>query len=95
MKRTVLLEHSEEKASVRNFKHLICAVFLSLVGFVVLVFVLENQQLSSLTFLGWTLAELPVSVFVLISFFSGWLVGLLIRFWLSCLTKGKATVTKI
>lgn len=43
-----------------------------------LVFVLENQSPSSLAFLGFTTAELPVAVFLVIFFVAGGLLGLVL-----------------
>ena len=65
---------------MKTFKRLIFVISLSLLGFAVLAFVLENQQLSSLIFLGWVLPGLPVSVLIVVSFFSGCFLGSLFRF---------------
>jgi len=43
-----------------------------------LVFVLENQMPSTLAFLGFQSAELPVAVFLVIFFVAGGLLGLLL-----------------
>jgi uncharacterized integral membrane protein len=45
------------------------------VALVVLVFVLENQQGTSLSFLGSSTGQMPVSVFVVIALFIGMLIG--------------------
>jgi len=60
---------------VRNFKRLILVVFLLLLALAVLIFVLENQQLVSLVFLGVALPDLPVSVFMLLALLLGLAVG--------------------
>ncbi|MBC3236659.1 lipopolysaccharide assembly protein LapA domain-containing protein [Pseudomonas lurida] len=58
-----------------RFKRVLLAVFVLLLALVVLAFVLENQQAASLSFLGWTTAELPVSVFVTLGLIVGLAVG--------------------
>ncbi|MCS4249294.1 hypothetical protein [Pseudomonas sp. BIGb0164] len=52
---------------------LVAAVFFA--ALFVLVFVLENQQSASLTFLGWSTAQLPISVFVALALILGMLAG--------------------
>jgi len=58
-----------------RFKRVLLAVFVLLSALVVLAFVLENQQAASLSFLGWTTAEFPVSVFVTLALIAGLAVG--------------------
>lgn len=53
------------------------AVALAL-ALVTLVFVLENQMPSTLAFLGFRSAELPVAVFLVMFFVAGGLLGLLL-----------------
>ncbi len=53
------------------------AVALAL-ALVTLVFVLENQMPSTLAFLGFQSAELPVAVFLVMFFVAGGLLGLLL-----------------
>lgn len=58
-----------------RFKRVLLAVFVLLLALVVVAFVLENQQAASLSFLGWTTAEYPVSVFVTLALIAGLAVG--------------------
>ncbi|MCF5725717.1 lipopolysaccharide assembly protein LapA domain-containing protein [Pseudomonas syringae] len=59
----------------------VIAVFTALVVVLVVVgFVLENQQNVSLSFLGWSTAQIPVSVFVVIAVIGGMIVGPLLGF---------------
>ncbi|QBF27930.1 DUF1049 domain-containing protein [Pseudomonas tructae] len=60
---------------MRNFKRLFLVVFLLLLMAVVMVFVLENQLAAQLQFLGWTLPQLPVSVYLLLALCVGLVVG--------------------
>lgn len=53
------------------------AVALAL-ALVTLIFVLENQMPSTLAFLGFRSAELPVAVFLVMFFVAGGLLGLLL-----------------
>ena len=62
-----------------RFKRVLLAVFVFFSALVVLVFVLENQKTASLSFLGWTTAELPVSVFVALSLTVGLVIGPALR----------------
>lgn len=43
-----------------------------------LVFVLENQQVIAMTFLGWRTAEWPVAVFIALALIIGMLIGPLV-----------------
>ncbi|MNE06679.1 hypothetical protein D3C81_550990 [compost metagenome] len=60
---------------MRNFKLLVLVVFLLLIMAVVVVFVLENQQLIPLKFIGWELPQLPLSVLVLVPLMVGLGIG--------------------
>jgi uncharacterized integral membrane protein len=42
---------------------------------VVVFFVLENQQRTTLSFFSWSTAELPVSVFTILALFVGMIIG--------------------
>lgn len=55
---------------------------LLLVALAVLVFVLENRQLSHLVFLGWLTPELPVAVLMSAAFILGVVFSLLLNLWL-------------
>jgi uncharacterized integral membrane protein len=65
---------------VRNFKRLLFVLFFLVVVLGVLFFVLENQQPVVLVFLGWSLPQLPVSIFVLLALLVGLLVGPILGF---------------
>nr|WP_264652608.1 alkaline shock response membrane anchor protein AmaP [Pseudomonas sp. JUb96] len=60
---------------MRNFNRLIFVLFSLLLVAAVLIFVLENQQPASLSFLGFSLPVLPLSVFVLAALIAGLLIG--------------------
>lgn len=60
---------------MRNFSRVICSVFVLLLMLIILAFVLENQQSVSLTFLGWSGPELPVSVITISAILAGMLIG--------------------
>lgn len=60
---------------MRNFKRLLFVLFLLVIVLGVLFFVLENQQPVVLVFLGWSLPQLPVSLFVLVALLAGLAVG--------------------
>lgn len=60
---------------MRNLKRVLLAVFVLLVIFVVLAFILENQQPVALLFLGWTGPQLPVSVITVAALLIGMLIG--------------------
>ncbi|WP_038616293.1 lipopolysaccharide assembly protein LapA domain-containing protein [Pseudomonas alkylphenolica] len=65
---------------MRNFKRLLCVLFILVVVLGVLFFVLENQQPVALVFLGWSLPQLPVSIFVLMALLVGLVVGPILGF---------------
>lgn len=60
---------------MRNFKRFLLVLIILFVALGILAFVLENQQPVSLVFLGWSLPQLPVSVFVLSALLVGLVVG--------------------
>ncbi|MDD2055950.1 lipopolysaccharide assembly protein LapA domain-containing protein [Pseudomonas sp. GD03860] len=60
---------------MKSFKRFLLALFLIVIVVGGLVFVLENQQLVTLVFLGWSLPQLPVSVFVLLALLVGLAIG--------------------
>lgn len=60
---------------MRRFKRVFLAMIVLIFVFLVLAFVLENQQSASLSFFGWSTIELPVSVFVTLSLVLGLIVG--------------------
>ncbi|OCW29307.1 DUF1049 domain-containing protein [Pseudomonas aylmerensis] len=56
------------------------ALILLIVALGVLVFVLENQQVLALSFLGWATPQIPVSIFIALSLLVGLLLGPLLGF---------------
>ncbi|MGK9414801.1 LapA family protein [Pseudomonas cedrina] len=60
---------------MRGVKRVVAVFSLLIVIFVVLVFVLENEQAVSLSFLGLTTGQMPISVFVVASLIMGMLIG--------------------
>lgn len=60
---------------MRGVKRVVVLLALMVVALVVLVFVLENQQGASLSFLGLATTQMPVSVFVVVALIIGTLIG--------------------
>lgn len=60
---------------MRNFRRVLLGVIVLLLMFLVLAFVLENQQSVSLLFLGWTGPLLPVSVLMVLTLLIGMIIG--------------------
>lgn len=60
---------------MRNLKRLLVGLIVLAVIAVVVVFMLENQQLTSLIFFGISLPQLPVSVFIMLAFLGGLAIG--------------------
>ena len=56
-------------------KRALLVIILLLLAFSVLVFVLENQQVQTLSFLGLVTPQIPVSVFITLSLVVGLLIG--------------------
>ncbi|MCY1404827.1 hypothetical protein D9M71_200490 [compost metagenome] len=56
----------------RRFSVVLCLILCAAIA---LAFVLENQQATSLFFLGLPLPQLPVSIFVLMALVVGMLIG--------------------
>jgi len=68
---------------MRRVKRVVLVLTVLLAALVVLAFVLENQQKVALSFLGWSTAQMPVAVFVVVGFVVGMLIGPLLGFFLS------------
>ncbi len=68
---------------MRRVKRVVLVLTVLLAALVVLAFVLENQQEVALSFLGWSTAQMPVAVFVVVGFVVGMLIGPLLGFFLS------------
>ncbi|RMT93747.1 hypothetical protein ALP39_200281 [Pseudomonas marginalis pv. marginalis] len=60
---------------MRGIKRVVAVFSTLVVVLVVLAFVLENQQGVSLSFLGLSTEQLPVSVYVVVALILGMLVG--------------------
>ncbi len=60
---------------MRGVKRVIVVLLVSVVVLGVLVFVLENQQEAILSFFGWKIMHLPVSVFMVLSLIIGLIAG--------------------
>ncbi|RIJ07359.1 LapA family protein [Pseudomonas sp. 91RF] len=60
---------------MHNFKRLLLGVFVLLLVLLILAFVLENQQVVSLMFLGWSGPQLPVSMVAVLAFLIGMVIG--------------------
>jgi uncharacterized integral membrane protein len=54
---------------------LILVVFLALICAAVIIFVLENQQMVALQFLGFTVPSLPSAAVVLLALMVGFVIG--------------------
>ncbi|MBA6044707.1 DUF1049 domain-containing protein [Pseudomonas sp. PA-7-1E] len=63
---------------MRGVKRVVAVLIAVLAALVVLAFVLENQQGVALSFLGWSTAQMPVAVFVVVALILGMLIGPLI-----------------
>jgi len=63
---------------MRGAKRVVLVLVVLLAVLVILAFVLENQQNVTLSFLGWSTAQLPVAVFVTLALILGMLIGPLI-----------------
>lgn len=60
---------------MRGFKRAVFALIVFVITVAILTFVLENQQGVSLSFLGWSTSQVPVSVFVVLALLVGMIVG--------------------
>lgn len=60
---------------MRGVKRVVLVLIVLVVALGGLTFVLENQQDVALSFLGWTTAQMPVSVFVTLALIAGMLFG--------------------
>ncbi|MNR43023.1 hypothetical protein D3C85_1616040 [compost metagenome] len=60
---------------MRNLKRVLLGVFILLLLIVVLTFALENQQSTSLMFLGWSSAQMPVAAYILLALLIGMVAG--------------------
>jgi len=60
---------------MRRAKRVALVLVVLVIVLVVLAFVLENQQAVSLSFFGWSTAQLPAAVFVVLALILGMLVG--------------------
>jgi uncharacterized integral membrane protein len=60
---------------MRNLKRVLLGVFILVLVMVILSFTLENQQSTSLIFLGWSSAQMPVAAYMLLAFLVGMVIG--------------------
>lgn len=65
---------------MHNFKRAVFVVFALVITFGTVIFILENQQNTSLVFLGWHSPELPSSIFVLGALLLGMAIGPVLGF---------------
>ncbi|KAA0984683.1 DUF1049 domain-containing protein [Pseudomonas sp. F01002] len=68
------------------FRRIGIIVFVLCVAITSLVFVLENQQPSTLLFFGWSTPSLPISLYVAVSLLLGMVVGPLTLFVVRCVS---------
>ncbi len=65
---------------MRRVQRAILILIILFVVLGVLMFVLENQECTTLSFMGWTTACIPLSIFVTLSLIFGMIVGPIVRF---------------
>ncbi|MDY7531901.1 LapA family protein [Pseudomonas sp. Bout1] len=63
---------------MRGAKRVLLVLIILVIVLGVLTFVLENQQTATLSFLGWSTPQAPVSIFVTISLIVGMIIGPLV-----------------
>lgn len=66
---------------MHNFRRALFGVCIVFIVVVLLIFTLENQQSTSLTFFGWSSTQLPVAAYLLLAFLFGMVAGPLLA-WL-------------
>jgi uncharacterized integral membrane protein len=60
---------------MREVKRVVLVLTVLVAVVVVLAFVLENQQGVTLSFLGWSTAQMPVAVYVVVALIVGMIIG--------------------
>lgn len=80
MKMRKRIEYSIWRDDMLIFKRVGLSVLVLCVAITSIVFVLENQQPSTLLFLGWSTPSLPISLYVVVSLLLGMVVGPLMAF---------------
>lgn len=60
---------------MRNFRRFTLVSAALFVAFFVILFILENTQSVVLLFLGWPAPQFPVSVYMLLAFLAGMMLG--------------------
>ena len=60
---------------MRGVKRVVAVLIAMLAALVILACVLENQQGVALSFLGWSTAQMPVAVFVVVALIVGMVIG--------------------
>lgn len=65
---------------MHSLKRAAFVVFALVIVFGVVIFILENQQLASLSFMGWRSPVLPASIFMLAALLLGMAIGPVLGF---------------
>lgn len=65
---------------MHNLKRAAFVVLALVLAFGTVIFILENQQLTSISFLGWGSPELPASIFMLGALLLGMVIGPVLGF---------------
>jgi putative membrane protein len=73
---------------VQRLKRIALAVLVMLLVFLVIIFILENRQLTSLFFLGWSSAQMPIAGVIISALLLGMVAGPLLA-WLIGLRIGR------
>lgn len=73
---------------MQRLKRIALALLILLLIFLVIVFILENRQPTSLLFLGWSSAQMPIAGYVISALLIGMVVGPLLA-WLIGLRGGR------
>lgn len=68
---------------MRGVKRFLAVLMLVVVVLMIFGFVLENQQAISLSFLGFSTAQMPVAVYIVLALIGGMMIGPLlgVRVW--------------
>lgn len=60
---------------MRGVKRVLLVLVVLLVILAILAFILENQQVVSLSIMGWSSAQFPVAVFITLALIAGMVIG--------------------
>ncbi len=72
---------------MHNLKRVLLGVLVLMLILAILAFVLENQQLVSLLFLGWSGPQLPVSLVIVLAMLVGMVIGPILGWIRKCASK--------